>query len=64
MYEQGSRINCSIWMLPREVEMVSDKTGVKRFEQSRGLDTALYRTYLFYFLLLIIIIIMFLNRTL
>ena len=26
--EQGSRINCSIWIFPREVEMVSDKTGL------------------------------------
>ena len=45
-------------MLPGEAELVSEWTGlsgkaksVKRFEQSNGLDTALYKNYLFFYLL-------------
>ena len=41
-------------MLPIEVELVSKLTGlsgkaktVKRFERSNGLDTALYKTYVY-----------------
>ena len=46
--------NCCIArMLPGEAELVSDWTclpgrHVQRFQQSNGLDTALYKNYLFY----------------
>ena len=48
--------NCSIArMLPGEAELVSEWTGlpgggakiIKRFERSNGLDTALYKNYLY-----------------
>ena len=46
---------CLARMLPGEAELVSELTGlsrraksVKRFERSNGLDTALYKNYLFY----------------
>ena len=42
---------CLARILPGEAELVSELTGrakrVKRFERSNGLDTALYRNYLF-----------------
>ena len=45
-------------MLPGEAELVSEwtclsgrATSVKRFERSNGLDTALYKTYLYPFIL-------------
>ena len=45
---------CLARMLPGEAELVSEWTGlsveaksVKRFERSNGLDTALYKNYLF-----------------
>ena len=48
-------------MLPGEAELVSDLTGlsgraksVKRFERSNGLDTALYKNYLYLYLLVLI----------
>ena len=48
---------CMARMLPREAELVSELTGlagmakrVQRFERSRGLDTALYKNYLYLFL--------------
>ena len=47
---------CLTRMLPGEAELVSEWTGlpgkatsVKRFERSNGLDTALYKNYLFFF---------------
>ena len=46
---------CLTRMLPGEAELVSELTGlsgeaksVKRFERSNGLDTALYKNYLFF----------------
>ena len=46
---------CLARMLPGEAELVSEWTGqsgraksVKCFERSNGLDTALYKNYLFY----------------
>ena len=43
---------CLARMLPGEAELVSERTGlsgkakrVKRFERSKGLDTALYKNY-------------------
>ena len=53
------------WMLPREVEMVFHWTGlpgkkcVKRFEQSWGLDTSLYKNLPFYYNLFIFTIYLF-----
>ena len=45
-----ARYCCLGRMLPREAELVSERTGlsgeeksVKRFERSNGLDTALYK---------------------
>ena len=45
---------CMARMLPREAELVLERTGVsgrsksvKRFARSSGLDTALYKNYLF-----------------
>ena len=45
---------CMTRMLPGEAELVSELTGlpgktksVKRFERSNGLDTALYKNYLY-----------------
>ena len=45
---------CLARMLPGEAEVVSELTGlpgeaksVKRFERSNGLDTALYKNYLY-----------------
>ena len=45
---------CMARMLPREAELVSERTGlqgggqsVKRFERSNGGDTALYKNYLY-----------------
>ena len=45
---------CMARMLPGEAELVSERTGlsgkaksVKRFEQSNGLDTALYKNFLY-----------------
>ena len=45
---------CMTRMLPGEAELVSGSTGlpgraksVKRFERSNGLDTALYKNYLY-----------------
>ena len=45
---------CLARMLPGEAELVLELTGlqreaksVKRFERSNGLDTALYKNYLF-----------------
>ena len=50
---------CLARMLPREAELVSEWTGlseeeksVKRFERSNGLETALYKHYLYLFTLL------------
>ena len=50
---------CMTRMLPGEAELVSELTGlpgraktVKRFERSNGLDTALYKNYLYLYLLL------------
>ena len=50
-----ARICCLARMLPGEAELVSEWTGlpgeaksVKRFERSNGLDTALYKNYLFF----------------
>ena len=51
--------NCCIArMLPGEAELVSERTGlpgeaksVKRFERSNGLDTALYKNYLYLLLM-------------
>ena len=47
---------CMTRMLPGEAELVSEGTGlpgraksVKRFEQSNGLDTELYKNYLYLF---------------
>ena len=47
---------CMARMLPGEAELVSEWTGlseraksVKRFERSNGLDTALYKNYLYLF---------------
>ena len=47
---------CLTRMLPGEAELVSEWTGlpgkaksVKRFERSNGLDTALYKNYLFFY---------------
>ena len=47
---------CLARMLPGEAELVSEWTGlsgeaksVKRFERSKGLDTALYKNYLYLF---------------
>ena len=47
---------CMARMLPGEAELVSERTGlpgratsVKRFERSNGLDTALYKNYLYLF---------------
>ena len=50
-------LNCFLArMLPGEAELVSGCTGlpgraksVKRFERSNGLDTALYKNYLYLF---------------
>ena len=49
---------CLARMLPGEAEFVSELTGlpgeaksVKRFERSNGLDTALYKNYLYIFLI-------------
>ena len=48
---------CMARMLAREVELVSEWTGlpgeerVNRFERSNGLDSALYKNYLYLFLL-------------
>ena len=49
---------CLARMLPGEAELVSERTGlpgraksVKPFERSNGLDTALYKNYLFSFFL-------------
>ena len=46
---------CLARMLPGEAELVSERTGlsgeaksIKRFERSNGLDTALYKNYLFF----------------
>ncbi len=51
-----ARNGCMARMLPGEAELVSQWTGlpvmatrVKRFEQSNGLDTALYKNYLYRF---------------
>ena len=48
---------CMTRLLPGEAELVSEWTGlpgraksVKRFERSNGLDTALYKNYLYLFL--------------
>ena len=48
---------CLARMLPGEAELVSEWTGlpgeaksVKRFERSNGLDTALYKNYLYLFM--------------
>ncbi len=50
---------CLSRMLPREAELVSEWTGlpgeakgVKRFERSNGLDTALYKNYLYLYIVL------------
>ena len=50
---------CMTRMLPGEAELVSEWTGlpgraksVKRFERSNGLDTALYKNYLYLYLYL------------
>ena len=50
---------CMAGMLPGEAELVSEETGlsgratsVKRIERSNGLDTALYKNYLFFYLYL------------
>ena len=61
---------CLARMLPGEAELVSEWTGlpgeeksVKRFERSNGLDTALYKNYLylfFFFLLTVSCFIVFL----
>ena len=47
---------CLTRMLPGEAELVSEWNGlpgkaksVKRFERSNGLDTALYKNYLYLF---------------
>ena len=48
---------CMARMLPGEAELVSEGTGlpgtaksVNRFERSNGLDTALYRNYIYLYL--------------
>ena len=53
-----ARYCCMARMLPGEAELVSEWTGlpgraksVKRFERSNGLDTALYKNYLYLFFL-------------
>ena len=50
---------CLARMLPGEAELVSEWTGLsaraksfKRFERSNGLDTALYKNYLYLYLYL------------
>ena len=55
---------CLARMLPGEAELVSEWTGlpgsaksVKRFERSNGLDTALYKNYLYLNLYLYIVLI-------
>ena len=39
---------CVARMLSRDVELVSERTGVKSFKRCNGVDTALYKTYIFH----------------
>ena len=51
---------CMTRMLPGEAELVSERTGlpgraksVQRFERSNGLDTVLYKNYLYLYLIVL-----------